>query len=150
VGRRERILGAAADLIHARSFQATTIQDVADEVEFSKAAFYYFVKSKEDLLHQILLRALERVRAIASGPGAPDHKLLLVVDAYARMVAERPDTFWCTSRSAPTFPPRTARPSTDLERQIVAELRGPYAQGVAAGGLRDLPVERPCSGCSGM
>src|SRR5919108_3253657 len=142
-GRQERILEAAAGLIHAKGYQATTIQDVADEVEFSKAAFYYFVRNKEDLLYQILLRtltgALERVREIVAGPGAPDDKLLQVVDAYVRMVAERPDTFAVYFKERAHLAPAHRETVTGLERQIVAELRGLFDEGVAAGELRDLP-----------
>jgi TetR/AcrR family transcriptional regulator, cholesterol catabolism regulator len=153
-GRQERILEAAAGLIHAKGFQATTIQDVADEVEFSKAAFYYFVKNKEDLLYQILLRtltgALEQVRAVVSGPGEPAEKLLQVVDAYARMVAERPDTFAVYFKERAHLAPAHRETVTGLERQIVAELRGVFSEGAASGGLRDLPPEAAVFGLLGM
>lgn len=153
-GRQERILEAAAGLIHQKGYQATTIQDVADEVEFSKAAFYYFVKNKEDLLYQILLRtltgALDRVREIVAGPGDPDEKLLQVVDAFVRMVAERPDTFAVYFKERAHLAPAHRSSVTGLERQIVAELRGLFDEGVAAGGLRDLPTGAAVFGLLGM
>lgn len=153
-GRRERILEAAAGLIHAKGYQATTIQDVADEVEFSKAAFYYFVKNKEDLLYQILLRtltgALDRVREIVAGPGDANEKLLQVVDAYVRMVAERPDTFAVYFKERAHLAPAHREAVTGRERQIVAELRTLFDEGVAAGGLRDLPPQAAVFGLLGM
>ena len=154
VGRQERILEAAAGLIHQKGYQATTIQDVADEVEFSKAAFYYFVKNKEDLLYQILLRtltgALDRVRQIVAGPGDPGEKLLEVVDAFVRMVAERPDTFAVYFKERAHLAPAHRETVTGLERQIVAELRGLFDEGVAAGELRDLPPAAAVFGLLGM
>ena len=154
VGRQERILEAAAGLIHEKGYQATTIQDVADEVEFSKAAFYYFVKNKEDLLYQILLRtltgALETVREILAGPGDPGGKLLRVVEAYVRMVGERPDTFAVYFKERAHLAPAHRETVTDLEREIVAELRRLFSQGVAAGGLRDLPPQAAVFGLLGM
>jgi hypothetical protein len=87
---------------------------VADELEFSKAAFSYFVRNKQDPLQQILLRTLTRsldaVGAIVHGPGRPDEKLLLVVDSFVRMVAERPETFSVYFRERAHLAPRTARP----------------------------------------
>lgn len=154
VRRHARILQAAACLIHAKGYQATTIQDVADEVEFSKAAFYYFVKNKEDLLYQILLRTLtgmlETVREIVAGPGDPGGKLLRVVEAYVRMVGERPDTFAVYFKERAHLVPAHRETVTDLERQIVAELRGLFSQGVVAGGLRDLPPQAAVFGLLGM
>jgi len=152
--QQERILDAGTRLIHAKGFQATTIQDVADELEFSKAAFYYFVRNKEDLLYQILLRtltgALEMVAAIARGPGPPEQKLLQVVDAYVRMIAERPETFAVYFRERAHLAPDHREAATALERKIVAELRCLYAAGVEAGCLRDLPVEAAVFGLLGM
>ena len=152
--QQERILEAGARLIHAKGFQATTIQDVADELEFSKAAFYYFVRNKEDLLHQILLRtltsALETVTAIARGPGTPDEKLLCVVDAYVRMIADRPETFSVYFRERAHLAPDHREAATALERKIVAELGRLYAAGVAAGRLRDIPGEAAVFGLLGM
>jgi len=152
--QQERILEAGARLIHAKGFQATTIQDVADELEFSKAAFYYFVRNKEDLLYQILLRtltgALELVTAIARGPGSPDTKLLQVVDAYVRMIAERPETFSVYFRERTHLAPPHREEATALERGIVTELRRLYAAGVEAGRLRDVPADAAVFGLLGM
>jgi AcrR family transcriptional regulator len=152
--QRERILEAGARLIHAKGFQATTIQDVADELEFSKAAFYYFVRNKQDLLQQILLRTLTRsldaVVAIVHGPGGPDEKLLQVVDSFVRMVAERPETFSVYFRERAHLAPQHREAATGLERRIVAELRHLYAEGVAEGRLREIPHEAAVFGLLGM
>jgi TetR/AcrR family transcriptional regulator, cholesterol catabolism regulator len=152
--QRERILEAGARLIHAKGFPATTIQDVADELEFSKAAFYYFVRNKQDLLQQILLRTLTRsldeVVAIVHGPGRPDEKLLHVLDSFVRMVAERPDTFSVYFRERAHLAPPHREVATALERRIVAELRRLYTEGVAEGRLRELPDEAAVFGLLGM
>src|SRR5262249_39061626 len=121
--QRERILEAGARLIHAKGFQATTIQDVADELEFSKAAFYYFVRNKQDLLQQILLRTLTRsldaVVAIVHGPGRTDEKLLQVVESFVCMVAERPEMFSVYFRERAHLAPPHRETATELERRIV-------------------------------
>ena len=152
--RQETILEAGAKLIHAKGFQATTIQDVADEVEFSKAAFYYFVQNKEDLLYQILLRTLtEAARTVTetiAAPGSPDEKLLRVIGSFGRMVAERPDTFSVYFKERGHLSPEHREAVTALERRIVAELRSVYAEGAASGRLRDLPAEAAVFGLLGM
>jgi AcrR family transcriptional regulator len=152
--QRERILEAGARLIHEKGYQATTIQDVADELEFSKAAFYYFVRNKQELLQQILLRtltgALDTVVAIVHGPGQPDEKLLLVMDSFVRMVAERPETFSVYFRERAHLAPPHRDAATAMERRIAAELRHLYKEGVAAGRLREVPDEAAVFALLGM
>jgi TetR/AcrR family transcriptional regulator, cholesterol catabolism regulator len=152
--QRERILEAGTRLIHAKGFQGTTIQQVADELEFSKAAFYYFVRNKQELLQQIMLRTLTRsldtIVAIVHGPGPADQKLLRVVDAFVRLVAGRPETFSVYFRERGHLAPPHREAATALERRIVGELRRLYAEGVEAGRLRDVPEEAAVFGLLGM
>jgi DNA-binding transcriptional regulator YbjK len=48
--RREDVLDAAIAVFHERGYAATSIQDVAERVASSRAASYYYIESKEDLL----------------------------------------------------------------------------------------------------
>src|SRR5882724_8230451 len=51
---REAILEAAAELMHLKGYQATTLDDVLRESGVGKGNFYYHFKSKEDLGYAIL------------------------------------------------------------------------------------------------
>src|SRR5262249_52488821 len=51
---REAILLAAAELMHLKGYQATTLDDVLRESGIGKGNFYYHFKSKEDLGYAIL------------------------------------------------------------------------------------------------
>lgn len=53
--RMEEILARAAELFYAKGYHATTIEDVAREVGMLKGSLYYYIRSKEDLLHQLLM-----------------------------------------------------------------------------------------------
>jgi AcrR family transcriptional regulator len=56
-GRRKRrgeVVDAAARVFHARGYEATSIQDIADEVGILKGSIYYYISSKEDVLFEIL------------------------------------------------------------------------------------------------
>src|SRR5512146_3090214 len=50
--RRETIVQAAARCFNRKGYHGTTIGDLARELRVSKAALYYYVKSKEALLLQ--------------------------------------------------------------------------------------------------
>jgi AcrR family transcriptional regulator len=48
------VVDAAVRVFHARGYEATSIQDIADEVGILKGSIYYYISSKEDVLFEIL------------------------------------------------------------------------------------------------
>ncbi len=52
--RKEEITKAALALFGAHGFEGTTMDDIAEELGFSKAALYQYCSSKEDLYFQVL------------------------------------------------------------------------------------------------
>src|SRR5947207_409360 len=52
--RQQEILEAAARVFHEKGYESTSIQDIADEVGILKGSLYYYIRSKEDLLYEII------------------------------------------------------------------------------------------------
>lgn len=52
--RRVEILETSARLICARGYRGTSIQDIADACNLTKAGVYHYIRSKEHLLHEIM------------------------------------------------------------------------------------------------
>ena len=92
-GYRRIFLAAAAEFAE-RGFHATTTRDIAGRAGLSPAAMYVYFRSKEDLLHQIAISALDLTIEIASAeagrPGPPSGRL----QALARVL-----TLWHTYNS---------------------------------------------------
>ena len=61
---RERILKVALELFGARGYEGTSIRDIAEQVEMTKAAVFYHFPAKEDLLTAILGPAMARVARV--------------------------------------------------------------------------------------
>jgi TetR/AcrR family transcriptional regulator, cholesterol catabolism regulator len=57
--RLEEVLQRAANIFFAKGFHATSIEDVARDVGILKGSLYYYIKSKDDLLFQLLLAGIE-------------------------------------------------------------------------------------------
>lgn len=57
--RLEEVLQSAANIFFAKGFHATSVEDVARDVGMLKGSLYYYIKSKEDLLFQLLLAGIE-------------------------------------------------------------------------------------------
>ena len=68
-------------------------QDIADELQFSKANFFYHVRSKEELLHEIFVENLNygirHVEAIIARPDAPPDRLRALMEFYVQLNTER-------------------------------------------------------------
>jgi AcrR family transcriptional regulator len=63
--RREReVVDAAAKVFARRGYAAATVQDVADELGILKGSLYYYIKTKEDLLLQLLNEVHDEVDAL--------------------------------------------------------------------------------------
>ena len=65
--RKQEIIDTAAEIFKEKGYQATSIQDVADAVDILKGSLYYYIKSKDDLLYEVIqevhLRGLENLEA---------------------------------------------------------------------------------------
>lgn len=52
--KRNEILAAAQQLVYTRGYEQMTIQDILDNLQISKGAFYHYFRSKQDLLDALI------------------------------------------------------------------------------------------------
>src|SRR5437868_1984733 len=52
--RQQEVLEAAARVFHEKGYESTSIQDIAEAVGILKGSLYYYIRSKEALLYEIL------------------------------------------------------------------------------------------------
>jgi AcrR family transcriptional regulator len=92
---REDILEAAAQVFRQKGFHGASMNDIADAVNLQKASLYHHVSSKQEILLELLDRALilllERISPIASQNIPADRKLRLMVRAYLQILVENID-----------------------------------------------------------
>jgi AcrR family transcriptional regulator len=94
--RRDAFLDAAQRLIQSKGYEQMSIQDVLDELDASKGAFYHYFDSKEALLAAVVDRMVDAATA-AAGPVAMDpdvpalEKLTRLFASIAQWKGERSD-----------------------------------------------------------
>src|SRR3972149_4016493 len=90
--RRETILQAAARCFNRKGYHGTTIEDIAKELRVSKAALYYYVKSKEEVLflcHQASLDlGMEGLRQAEESGGAAGERLRAALRYFIQHTTE--------------------------------------------------------------
>src|SRR5712691_1713827 len=57
--RRNEILDVAQRLVYTKGYEQMTIQDILDDLQISKGAFYHYFDSKQALLEALIERLLD-------------------------------------------------------------------------------------------
>jgi AcrR family transcriptional regulator len=90
--RREQIEDVASALFSHRGYRATSMRDIARELDIQGASLYAHIPSKEAVLASIVERAADRfhqaIQPIAEGPGTAAGRLRRMIAAHVRVVAE--------------------------------------------------------------
>jgi AcrR family transcriptional regulator len=93
--RRDAFIDSAQRLIQTRGYEQTSIQDVLDDLETSKGAFYHYFESKAALLEGVIARmvdgALAAVAPVVDDPRttAPEKVLGVFTGIASYKVARR-------------------------------------------------------------
>ncbi len=83
---RQRLVDAAASLVHARGYNAVGVKEVCETADANKGSFYHFFDSKEALMEAVLTQHRERLRAVRNAiPAATPaiEQLPMMYDAAA-------------------------------------------------------------------
>jgi AcrR family transcriptional regulator len=96
--RRDQILEEAARLFGRRGYHATSMRDIGDAAGILAGSLYAHISSKEDLLHEIVLRAANRflaeLEAITAEGLTPEDRLRRAMRAHVAVVASIVDAAW--------------------------------------------------------
>jgi TetR/AcrR family transcriptional regulator, cholesterol catabolism regulator len=92
---KDQILEAAAQIFRSKGFHAASMADIAEAVNLQKASLYHHVSSKQEILLELLDRALdvitEQVLTAVNKPGPADERLRWAVAAYLTTLIENRD-----------------------------------------------------------
>ncbi len=87
---KDRILQVALELFSARGYEGTSIRDIAEQMDMTKAAVFYHFPAKEDMLAAILSPVMARVGRVLELHGVVDgaHERKAFVTALVEVIAE--------------------------------------------------------------
>lgn len=92
---KDDILAAAAQIFSQKGFHAASMQDIAEAVNLQKASLYHHVSSKQEILLEILDRALdlliEDIEKVVLQDLPADEKLRQAMAAYLGAMLEHRD-----------------------------------------------------------
>ena len=86
------IFRVAAGIFCERGFHATSIHEIAEAVQLTKAGLYYYIKGKRDLLYRIMDLAMQSIEElvieVAGETTDPEERLRVVIHEHAQLVAQ--------------------------------------------------------------
>jgi TetR/AcrR family transcriptional regulator, cholesterol catabolism regulator len=92
---REAILESAAQVFRQKGFHGASMADIAEAVQLQKASLYHHFSSKQDILLELLDRALEMVTKgmlqVMAQDVPAEEKLRLAMRSYLKTLSEQGD-----------------------------------------------------------
>lgn len=136
--RRTEILDAAQRLVQTKGYEQMTIQDILDELQISKGAFYHYFGAKQDLLEALIERfqvqAEQTVVAIMQEDGSALERLEWLFTTLSRWKTTQKEFFLALLRVWYADDNALIRHKTRL---ATIKLVTPYLQTILEQGLRE-------------
>lgn len=143
VRTRERVLAAAAEVLAASGYAATTLEAIAARADMKAGSLYYHFASKDDLVAEVLLEGVTAVRdavdaAVAElGADAPPvARLRAAVAAHLDAIISRGPFTKANIRGYGQVPAEIAERVRAAQRAYGDVWRGLITDAVAAGEIR--------------
>lgn len=124
--RREQLIGVAREIFAKQGFEATSMEEIAEQAKVSKPVLYEHFRSKEGVYAVIIDREVrslvDRIKS-ALAPGHPRRTIVRAVDTFLEYVEKEQAGFRILVRDAPDGSGRGSLPSVlDEIAQAVEEL----------------------------
>src|SRR5919108_3408383 len=86
-GKRERLVGSAADLLHRQGVQGTTLAQIAEAADVPPGNVYYYFKTRDELVHAVIESQVQAVSALLAdldGRATPTARLKGLAESWTR------------------------------------------------------------------
>ena len=79
--RRQEVIDVAARIFNEKGYEATSIQEIAEEVGILKGSLYYYIDTKEDLLFAVIREAYDAALSVIEQLEQRDGDALELIEA---------------------------------------------------------------------
>lgn len=143
--RREQVIDAAIRVFYSKGYRAATIQDIANELGFTGAALYYYVKSKQDLLVEVIQEPSRRLIAMTERVAAvnvrPIEKLRMIIGEHLKIMLRNKELFSILLRERIELPPEKAEQLARLDSDYYDAVKNQVRDAMEGGELKSESPE---------
>ena len=152
--RWEEILSIAARLFRKKGYRATKLEDIAEELNITKPALYYYINSKHDLLFAICETAinslLEEASQVVSLDIGNEEKMKRLIHYHINMFANHGDITHVYLADESELPNEQREKIRNLSKEYETTLKKVLELGVREKVFRPLNVSLTAKAISGM
>jgi AcrR family transcriptional regulator len=153
--RMQKIVEAATNLFHKKGFKAATLDEVARELEVSKAALYHYIPGKGELLaiiyNQAFAKIFHRIYAIAALDISPAEKLRQIIrDHICNIITSNIAMFSVFFAEENQFPPEDFQKIREEKIKYTKLVIKIIEEGMAAGDFRPMDARLMANAILGM
>jgi len=136
-----------------RGFRASTLEDVARQLNVTRPALYHYILDKQELLYQIydqtMTKAMAEAERIVANSEEPHRRLRRLIRSYVELVGQH-DMFTIVFQDKAQLKPEHFAAITRRERAFVRLFETVYRDGVRKGEFRPLAPTIVAFGSIGM
>lgn len=152
--KRERICLSAVEIFSEKSFDKTTVSEIARNAGVGKGTFYLYFNSKEELLSFLLEHGIERLiyyvsEKIEDGTG-PIEKLELAIDAQLYFFSKYHEYFSFFIRELWSYREGLRDQIIRLKENYIVIFENIIREGKEKGHFKDINIETMASGIFGF
>ncbi|MHB1406240.1 MAG: TetR/AcrR family transcriptional regulator [Desulfitobacteriaceae bacterium] len=151
---REKIISMAVELFQEKGYRATTVQDIANKCGVTKAALYYYIQSKEEILWEIfdqtMTTAEQRMDGLMKENVSLEQRLKAIVSNHIMNVRDDSPYMTIFFTEKAHLPRDKQEQITNRRRQYENKIAEIFEQGIREGVLKPLPVLPTVYGLLGM
>jgi AcrR family transcriptional regulator len=144
--RTEQILQAAAELFARHGYAGADTQLLAEKLGVGKGTIYRYFPSKEDLFlaaaDRVMRQLKARVDAAIDNVADPLDQTAVAITTYLAFFAEHPDYVELLMQERAQFKDRKEPTYFEHAKANIERWWDRYRKLIAAGRVRDMPVER--------
>jgi TetR/AcrR family transcriptional regulator len=135
---RAEIVAAAERHFAERGFEATRLDDIANDVGIRRAAIFYHFGDKQELYRAVLDEVFGDWTAGLPSAGSPAERLEVALTGWIDYIAKRPSVARLILREAANAQPGVVSPFVRAGSAPVEWFRAVIDEGVASGELKPL------------
>ena len=137
-----------------KGYDGISAQQIADALEFSKANFFYHVKTKEELLYHIFVDTLQftirHLEEVMARQQSASEKLAAVIDLYVQLMTDHAAVMQVWFREKDHLTAKHRAEVERLEMRIKAVLGPFYTSAIGRGEFRDVDPQLAAIAMFGM
>ena len=152
--KREEIILAAVKLFERKGYAATSVQDISNALGFTKAALYYYVDSKDEILWKIcdktMSTAERRMQELMKVEMDPVSRLKQIIINHIRNIQDEIPYMTVFFSEKSQLPAEKLKVITERERQYVTMISEVIREGTVQGKFKPIAPLIATYGILGM